>query len=41
MTQESDSCENAIVEKVNRILKQEYYIDKFNVDFKTKKILVK
>lgn len=41
MTQESDPYENAIAERVNGILKQEYDIDKFNVDLKTRKILVK
>lgn len=41
MTQESDPYENAIAERVNGILKQEYEIDKFNVDLKTRRILVK
>ena len=41
MTQESDPYENAIAERINGILKQEYDIDKFNVDLKTRKILVK
>ncbi|WNI34754.1 IS3 family transposase [Chryseobacterium sp. SG20098] len=40
MTQESDPYENAIAERVNGILKQEYDIDKFNVDLNTQKILV-
>lgn len=41
MTQESDPYENAIAERINGILKQEYNIDKFNVDLSTRKILVK
>lgn len=41
MTQESDPYENAIAERINGILKQEYDIDKFNVDLITRKILVK
>lgn len=41
MTQESDPYENAIAERINGILKQEYDIDKFDVDLKTRKILVK
>lgn len=41
MTQESDPYENAIVERINGILKQEYNIDKFNIDLNTRKILVK
>lgn len=41
MTQEYDSYENAIAKRINGILKQEYDIDKFNVDFNTCKILVK
>src|SRR5690554_8186705 len=41
MTQESDSYENAIAERINGILKQEYDIDKFNVDLNTRKIFVK
>ena len=41
MTQESDPYENAIAERINGILKQEYDIDKFNVDLNTRKILVK
>jgi len=41
MTQESDPYENAIAERINEILKQEYVIDKFNVDLNTRKTLVK
>ena len=41
MTQESDPYENAIAERVNGILKQEYDIDKFNIDLNKRKILVK
>ncbi|MCA4777801.1 hypothetical protein IF076_12105 [Empedobacter stercoris] len=41
MTQESDPYENAIAERINGILKQEYDIDKSNVDLNTRKILVK
>lgn len=41
MTQESDPYENAIAERINGILKQEYDIDKFNVDLNTRKVLVK
>ncbi len=41
MTQESDPYQNAIAERINGILKQEYDIDKFNVDLNTRKILVK
>lgn len=40
MTQESDPYENAIAERINGILKQEYDIDKFNVDLNTRKKLV-
>ncbi len=40
MTQESSPYENAIAERVNGILKQEYDIDKFNVDLNSRKILV-
>src|SRR5690606_36708277 len=36
MTQESDPYENAIAERINGILKQEYDIDKFNVDLNTR-----
>ncbi|WP_228442256.1 integrase core domain-containing protein [Chryseobacterium nematophagum] len=41
MTQESDPYQNAIAERINGILKQEYDIDNFNVDLITRKILVK
>ena len=41
MTQEFDPYENAIAERINGILKREYATDKFNVDFKIRKILVK
>src|SRR5690606_9456243 len=37
MTQESDPYENAIAERINGILKQEYDIDKFDVDLKTRR----
>lgn len=40
MTQEADPYENAIAERINGILKQEYDIDKYNVDLNTRKILV-
>lgn len=40
MTQASDPYENAIAERINGILKQEYNIDKFNVDLNTRKKLV-
>ena len=40
MTQESDPYENAIAERINGILKQEYDIDKFNVNLQHRKKLV-
>jgi hypothetical protein len=32
MTQNSDPYENALAERINGILKQEFYIDKYNKD---------
>ncbi|MFJ1389725.1 transposase [Capnocytophaga canimorsus] len=40
MTQESDPYQNAIAERINGILKQEYDIDKFNVNLQCRKKLV-
>lgn len=39
MTQESDPYENAIAERINGILKQEYDSDKFNVDLIIERLL--
>ncbi len=41
MTQKYDPYENAIAERVNGILKQEFDIDKFNLNLNTTKELVK
>ena len=41
MTQNSDPYENAIAERINGILKQEFDIDKFNKDLPIMKLLVK
>ena len=41
MTEQYDPYENAIAERINGILKQEFDIDKFNTDLKTKTDLVK
>ncbi len=41
MTQNSDPYENAVAERVNGILKQEFNIDKFNKELSIMKILVK
>ena len=41
MTQNSDPYENAVAERVNGILKQEFYIDKFNKSLAITKNLVK
>lgn len=40
MTQASDPYQNAIAERINGILKQEYDIDKFNVNLQCRKKLV-
>jgi putative transposase len=41
MTQNSDPYENAVAERINGILKQEFDIDKFNKDLPIMKLLVK
>ena len=41
MTQNSDPYENAVAERINGILKQEFYIDKFNKTLSITKTLVK
>ena len=41
MTQKYDPYENAIAERINGILKQEFDIDKYNMELKIKKKLVK
>lgn len=41
MTQNSDPYENAVAERINGILKQEFYIDKYNQDLDTTKRFVK
>lgn len=41
MTQKYDPYENAIAERINGILKQEFDIDKYNVELNMKKKLVK
>ena len=41
MTQQYDPYENAIAERVNGILKQEFGIDKYNLDLVSKIKLVK
>ena len=40
MTQNSDPYENAVAERVNGILKQEFFIDKFNIATKLRKKMV-
>lgn len=41
MTQNSDSYENAIVKRINGILKQEFHIDKYNQDLHIMKKIIK
>ena len=41
MTQNSDPYENAVAERINGILKQEFNIDKINKELPIMKILVK
>ena len=41
MTQNSDPYENAVAERINGILKQEFDIDKFNKTLPIMKIIVK
>ena len=41
MTQNSDPYENAVAERINGILKQEFNIDKFNRDLPIMKLIVK
>jgi putative transposase len=41
MTQNSDPYENAVAERINGILKQEFMIDKYNLDLKFMKQIVK
>ena len=41
MTQNSDPNENAVAERINGILKQEFYIDKYNKDFPIMKQIIK
>ena len=41
MTQNSDPYENAIAERINGILKQEFYIDKYNKDLPIMKQIIK
>ena len=41
MTQNSDPYENAVTERINGILKQEFMIDKYNLDLKVMKQIVK
>ena len=41
MTQNSDPYENAIAERINGILKQEFYIDKYNKDLHIMKQIIK
>lgn len=41
MTQNSDPYENAVAERINGILKQEFNIDKFNLKLAVMKVLVK
>ena len=41
MTQNSDPYENAVAERINGILKQEFYIDKYNKDLPTMKQIIK
>jgi transposase InsO family protein len=41
MTQNSDPYENAVAERINGILKQEFYIDKYNKDMPVMKQIIK
>ena len=41
MTQNSDPYENAVAERINGILKQEFMIDKYNLDLKIMRQIVK
>ena len=41
MTQNSDPYENAVAERINGILKQEFYIDKYNKDLPVMKQIIK
>jgi hypothetical protein len=41
MTQNSDPYEDAVAERINGILKQEFMIDKYNQDLDTTKRFVK
>lgn len=41
MTQNSDPYENAVAERINGILKQEFMIDKYNLDLRLMKQIVK
>ncbi len=41
MTQNSDPYENAIAERINGILKQEFKVDKYHLDLKLMKQIVK
>ncbi|MCW2121250.1 transposase InsO family protein, partial [Flavobacterium sp. 7A] len=41
MTQNSDPYENAVAERINGILKQEFMIDKYNLDLKIMQKIVK
>ncbi|VEH98659.1 hypothetical protein [Kaistella antarctica] len=40
MTQNSDPYENAVAERINGILKQEFDIDKYNVETKLRRRIV-
>jgi putative transposase len=40
MTRKSDPYENAVAERINGILKQEFMIDKYNLDLKIMKQIV-
>ncbi|ANF52680.1 hypothetical protein A0O34_20140 [Chryseobacterium glaciei] len=40
MKQNSDPYENAVAERINGILKQEFNIARLNIDLKSRKILV-
>ena len=41
MTQNSDPYENAVAERINGILKQEFMIDKYKQNVETMKVIVK
>jgi transposase InsO family protein len=41
MTQNTDPYENAVTERINGILKQEFYIDKYNKDLSIMKQIIK